>query len=49
MRSVKFDLYTLVLVAVVVRRILKTRVTLGSVSRVLLNLIKSLIFAMFKV
>ena len=48
MRSVEFDLYTLALVAVVVRRMLKTRVTLGNVSRVLLNLIKSLILALFK-
>ena len=44
MRSVEFDLYTLALVAAVVRRKLKTRVTLGNISRVLLKLIKSLIF-----
>ena len=49
MRSVDFDLYTLALVAVVVRRMIKTRVTLGNISRALLNLITSLILAMFKV
>ena len=49
MRSVEFDLYTLTLVAAVVRRMVKTWVTWRNISRVLLNLIKSLIFAMFKV
>ena len=48
MRFVEFDLYTIALVAVVVRRMLKIQITLGRVSRVLLNLIKSLILAMFK-
>ena len=47
--SVEFTLYTLALVAVVVRRMLKTRITIGNISRVLLNLIKSLMFVMFKV
>ena len=44
----EFTLSTLALLAVAVRRMLKTRVTLGNISRVLLNLIKRLIFAMFK-
>ena len=48
-RSLKFDLYTLALVAAVVRRMLKTQVTLGNISGVLLNLIKSLIFVMFNI
>ena len=39
---------TLALVSAVVRRMLKTWVTLGNISRVLLNLTKILIFAMFK-
>ena len=47
-RSLEFTLSTLALVAAVVRRMLKTRVTLGNISRVLLNLTKRLIFAMFK-
>ena len=47
--SIKVALYTLALVAVVVRRMLKTRVTRGNISHVLLNLIKSLTFVMFKV
>ena len=49
MHSVEFSLYTLALVAAVVRRMLKTQITLGNISRVLLNLIKCLIFVMFKV
>ena len=36
------------MVAAVVRRILKTRVTLGNIYCVLLNLFERLIFAMFK-
>ena len=47
-RSLEFILSTLALVAAVVWRMLKTRVTLGNISRVLLNLTKRLIFAMFK-
>ena len=47
-RSLKLALYTIALVAAVVRRMLKSRVALGNISRVLLNLIKSLIFVMFK-
>ena len=46
-RSLEFTLSTLALVAAVVRRMLKTRVTLGNISRVLLNLFKRLIFVMF--
>ena len=46
--SLEFTLSTLELVAAVVRKMLKTRVTLGNISRVLLNLTKRLIFAMFK-
>ena len=49
MRSVGFDLYTLALVAPVVRRMLKTQVTLGNISHILLNLIKSLVFGTFTV
>ena len=49
MHSVEFALYTLALVAAVVRRMLKTQVTLENISRVLLNLIKSLLFVMFEV
>ena len=45
----EFHLYKLTLVAVVVGRMIKTRVTLRNISGVLLNLIKRLIFAMFKV
>ena len=37
MHSGEFTLYTLALVAAVVRGMLKTRVTLGNISRVLLN------------
>ena len=40
--------FTLALVSAVVRRMLKTRVTLGNISRVLLNLIKGLVFVIFK-
>ena len=39
---------TLALVAVYVKRMLKIRVTLGNIYRVLLNITKRLIFAMFK-
>ena len=39
-RSLEFTLSTLALVAAVVRRMLKTRVTLGNISRVLLSLTK---------
>ena len=48
-RSLEFTYSTLAVVAVVVRRMLKTRVTLGNISHVLLNLIKRLIFVMFNV
>ena len=41
-RSLEFSLSKLALVAAVVRRMLKTRVTLGNISRVLLNLFKRL-------
>ena len=44
----EFTLSTLALVAAVVRRMLKTRVTLGNIHHVLLNLIKRLIFVMSK-
>ena len=47
-RSLECTLSTLALPAAVVRQILKTRVTLGNISRVLLNLTKRLIFAMFR-
>ena len=47
-RPLEFALSTLALVAVAVRRMLKTRVTLGNISRALLNLIKRSIFPMFK-
>ena len=40
-RSLELAIYTIALVAAVVRRMLKTRVALGNISRVLLNLIKS--------
>ena len=49
MRSVGFDLYTLALVAAVIRRMLKTQVTLGNISHVLLDPIKSLVFGMITV
>ena len=39
-RSVEFALHTLALAAVVVRRMVKTQVTVGNISRALLNLIK---------
>ena len=48
-RSLEFTFSTLALVAVVVRRMLKTLVTLGNICRTLLNLTKRLIFAMFNV
>ena len=44
--SLEFTLSTLALVAIVVRRLLKTQATLGNISHVLLNLTKRLIFAM---
>ena len=47
-RSLGFTYSTLTLVAAVVRRMLIARVTLGNISRVLSNLIKRLVFAMFK-
>ena len=48
MRSFEFTLSTLVVMAAIERKMLKTRVTLGNISRVLLNLIKKLTFEMFK-
>ena len=48
MRPLKFALPTLALIADVVRSMLKTRVTLGNICFVLLNLIKRFIFVMFK-
>ena len=45
MRSLEFTLSILAVVADVVTRMLKTQVTLGNISRVLLNLIKRFIFA----
>ena len=47
-RSVEFALSSLALAAAYVRRMLKTRGALGNVFCVLLNLIKRLIFIMFK-
>ena len=47
-RSLEFTLSTLALVAAVVRKMLKTRVILGNISRVLLNLTKKLVFVMLK-
>ena len=47
-RSIEFILSTLALVAAVVRKMLKTLVTLGNIFRVLLNLTKRLIFVTFK-
>ena len=47
-RCLEFARSTLELVAAVVRRMFKTRVPLGNTSRVLLNLIKRLIFVIFK-
>ena len=46
--SLEFTFPESALVAAVVRRMVKTRVTLGNICRVLLNLTKRLIFAMFK-
>ena len=46
--TLEFTLSTLALVAVVVRRMLQARVTLGNISRVLINVTKRLIFVMFK-
>ena len=46
--SFKFALSSLALIAAVVKSMLKTRVTLGNISLVLLNLIKRFIFVMFK-
>ena len=43
-RSLELTLSTLALVAAAVREMLKTWVTLGNISRVLLNLTKRLIF-----
>ena len=48
-RFLNFSLSTLALVADAVRDMLKTRVTLGNISLVLVNLIKRFIFAMFNV
>ena len=47
-RPLQFVLSTLARVAAVVRKMLKTRVTLGNISRVSSNLIKRLISVMFK-
>ena len=47
MRCLELTLSTLTAVAAVVKRILKTRVILGNISRVLLNLIKKLTFVIF--
>ena len=44
----EFTLSTLALLAAVVRKMLKTRVTLGNISRFLLILTKRLVFLMFK-
>ena len=46
--SLEFTLSTLALVAAVVRRMFKTRVTLENISRVLLNLTKESRFVMLK-
>ena len=48
MRSLEFNLFTLAVVAAAVRRMLETLVTLGNIPGVLLNLIKRLLFLMFK-
>ena len=48
MPSLEFRLSTFAMVAAVVRRMLKTRAALGNISHVLLNLIKRLLFVMFK-
>ena len=47
MRCLELALSTPTAVAAVVKRILKTRVILGNISRVLLNLIKKLTFVIF--
>ena len=47
-RFLEFTLSTLALVAAAVRKMLKTRVILGNISRVLLNLTKKLVFVMLK-
>ena len=47
-RSLELTLTALPLVAAVVRKVLKTRVLLGNISRVLLNIINVIIFVMFK-
>ena len=47
-RSLEFTLSRFALVAAVVRRMIKTRVTLGNISCALLNLIKMLIFVMIE-
>ena len=46
-RSLELTLSKLALVAAVVGRMLKTRVALGNISRVLLNLFKKSIFVIF--
>ena len=46
--SLEFTLSTLALVAAVVRRMLKTQVTMENISRAFLNLTERLIFSMFK-
>ena len=48
MRPLKFALSTLALIADVIRSMLKTRLTLGNICLVLLNLVKRFIFVMFK-
>ena len=47
-RSLELNLSTRALVAAVVKRMLKTRVTLVNISHILLNLFERLIFVMFK-
>ena len=47
-RSLEFTHSKLALVAAVVRRMFKTRVKLVNISRVLFNLLKRLVFIMFK-
>ena len=48
MHPLKFALSTVARVATVFMRMLKTRATLENISLVLLNLIKKLIFVIFK-
>ena len=48
MGSLEFALSTFGLVAAVFRRMLKTGVTLGNISRVLLNVTEKLLFVMFE-